>query len=109
MKLIHNMLIVFTGLFFSQVLHAQVSTNEAPVSADTLVTQQAGPVVLDQPASSNATVAAAAEAPVNGEVPASSLTPTGTPLDKSPYAVILEKMPFGTPPDPMRIHHPQQL
>lgn len=99
MKLTQHHLIVFTGLLFSHALHAQVSTNEAPAPADKAVAQQAAPVVVEQPASSNETVAVAAEAAVNGESAATSLSPAGTPFDKSPYPVILEKMPFGTPPD----------
>jgi hypothetical protein len=99
MKLIQLTLIVFTGLLFSQALYAQVSTNEAPAPADNTVTQQSAPVVLEQPASSNATVTAAAVAPVDGEAPATSLSPAGTPFEKSPYPIILEKMPFGMPPD----------
>jgi hypothetical protein len=99
MKLIHTTLIVFTGFLFSHALYAQVSTNEAPVPADTSVTQQAGPVVLEQPASSNATVTAAVEAPVSGEAATTSVSPSGTPFGNSPYPIILEKMPFGRPPD----------
>lgn len=99
MKLIHTTLFVFTGLFFSHALYAQVLTNEASVPADTTSTQQAATVVLEQPVSSNAAVTAGSQAPVNGEAPATSLTPVGTPFDKSPYPIILEKKPFGTPPD----------
>jgi hypothetical protein len=101
MKLIRTTLIVFTGLLFSQALYAQVSTNgtPAPASADTTVTQQAVTAAIEQPVSSNATTSAAAEAPVNGEAAATSLSPAGTPFEKSPYPIILEKMPFGTPPD----------
>ncbi|MEI6646714.1 MAG: hypothetical protein WCP12_11835 [bacterium] len=70
----------------SSTLYAQVSTNEVPVPSDNTVTQS--------------TVNAAAETPVNGDVAVSSLSPTGTPFNSSPYPIILEKMPFGTPPDP---------
>lgn len=99
MKLFHHILLVFVGLVFSHALHAQVSTNEAPAPVDNTVTQQAAPSVLEQPASSNETVSATAEAAVNGESATASSGSTGTPFDKSPYPVILEKMPFGTPPD----------
>jgi hypothetical protein len=73
MKLIHTTLIVFTGLFFPNALYAQDI--------------------------SNATANAAAEATVNGEAAATSLSPVGTLFEKSPYPIILEKKPFGTPPD----------
>jgi hypothetical protein len=103
MKLIHNTLTVFAGLFFSHALYAQVSTNTAPTStpapAGNIVTQESATVVLEQTASSNETISAVAEAPVNGEAAATSLSPTGTPFEKSAYTIILEKMPFGTPPD----------
>lgn len=85
MKLIQPYLIVFTGLLFSHILYAQVSTNEAPSSADTTVTQQ--------------TVTASTETPITEEVAVPSLSPSGTPFNNSPYPIILEKMPFGTPPD----------
>jgi hypothetical protein len=99
MKLIHNTLIVFTGLVLSQTLYAQVSKIETPAPAENSVAQQVAPAVLEQPASSNETISAVAEEPVNGEAAATSLNPTGTPFEKSLYPIILEKMPFGTPPD----------
>ena len=99
MKLIHTYLFVFSGLLFSYALHAQLSTNEAPALADNTGTQQTALTTIEQPASSNLTASADAETPVNAEAAAPSLTPTGTPFDKSLYTVILEKMPFGTPPD----------
>lgn len=73
MKLLHITLIVFTGLLFSYALYAQDTSNE--------------------------TTAAAAEAPVNADEVVASLVPVETPFENSPYPIILEKMPFGTPPD----------
>ena len=90
MKLIHTALIVFTGLLFSYTLYAQGSTNEAPVPADNTGTQQ--------------TVIAVAEAPVKGDADASSDSPSGKPFETSPYTIILDKMPFGTPPDPAALN-----
>jgi hypothetical protein len=100
MKLKHTFLAFCAGLF-SFTLYAQVSTNEAPATApaDNTVTPEAAPVAIEQPASSNETVTADVEAPVAGEAAATSLSPEVSAFDKSPYPVILEKMPFGVPPD----------
>jgi hypothetical protein len=100
MKLKHTYLTICAGLF-AYTLYAQVSTNEAPAAApaDNTLTPAAAPVALEQPASSNETITADVEAPVAGEAAATSLTPETSSFDKSPYPVILEKMPFGTPPD----------
>ena len=100
MKLKHTYLTICAGLF-SFTLYAQVSTNEAPATApaDNTVTPEAAPVAIEQPASSNETVTADVEAPVAGEAAATSLSPEVSAFDKSPYPVILEKMPFGVPPD----------
>jgi hypothetical protein len=100
MKLKHTYLTICAGLF-AYTLCAQVSTNETPATApaDNTLTPAVAPVALEQPASSNETVAANVEAPVAGEAAATSLTPEASSFDKSPYPVILEKMPFGTPPD----------
>jgi len=101
MKLIHTYLTIFAGIF-STTLYAQVSTNEtaAPTLEENTVTQPAVTVAIEQPASSNETATTAMETPGNGEVASSSLSPTGIPFDNSPYPVILEKMPFGVPPNP---------
>jgi hypothetical protein len=101
MKLIHTYLTILAGIF-STTLYAQASTNEAPAPAlaDNTVTQQAVTVDIEQPASSNETVTTAMETSGNGEVASSSLSPTGIPFDNSPYPIILEKMPFGVPPNP---------
>jgi hypothetical protein len=100
MKLKHTYLTICAGLF-SYTLYAQVSTNEAPATApaDNSVTPEAALVAREQPASSNETVTANVEAPVAGEAAATSLSPEASSFDKSPYPVILEKMPFGVPPD----------
>ena len=100
MKLKHTYLTICAGLF-AYTLYAQVSTNEAPAtaSADNTVTPEASVAAREQPASSNETVIADVEAPVSGEEAATSLTPEASSFDNSPYPVILEKMPFGTPPD----------
>jgi hypothetical protein len=100
MKLKHIYLTICAGLF-SYTLYAQVSTNEAPAAApaDNTVMPEAALVALEQPASSNEMVTANVEAPVTGEAASTSLTPEVSAFDKSPYPVILEKMPFGTPPD----------
>jgi hypothetical protein len=100
MKLNHTYLTICAGLF-SYTLCAQVSTNEAPATApaDSTVTPETAPVALEQPASSNETVTANVETPVAGEAATPSSNPASTSFDQSPYPVILEKMPFGTPPD----------
>lgn len=101
MKLMQSSVFLFAGLLFTQALLGQAVTNAAPApAADNTVSQQVAAEPVEQPASSNATAVAGTEVNVEEKQEAEKAAPAGTPFESSPYPVILEKMPFGVPPDP---------
>jgi hypothetical protein len=107
MKLLHTSIFFFAGLLFTQALLAQAVTNLSPVAvaATNIVAQQVTAEAIEQPAASNATDVAmtdvaATDVDAEEEEEVKQTATVGIPFENSPYPIILEKMPFGSPPDP---------
>ena len=98
----HTSIFLFAGLLFTQTLLGQAVSNATPAAAaaDSTASQQVVAEPVEQPASTNATAVAATDAVAEVKEDAGKTAAAGTPFESSPYPVILEKMPFGIPPDP---------